>query len=143
MGKRPDNLMDFAQLAEYQRKNPPRKRPDNEEYRIQVACYNWFNLQYPKYRGLLYHVANGEPRDKATARKLKAAGVVPGVADLSLDIARGGYHGLKVELKTAKGKQSPVQRDWQRLIAAQGYLYIICRSLEQFQKEVTGYLLLQ
>jgi hypothetical protein len=142
MAKRPDNLVTFAQLAEHQRKHPPRRRPDDEEHRIQVACFNWFNVQYPKFRGLLYHVPNGGWRDKVVAAKLKAGGVVPGVADLALDMARGGYHGMKIELKTAKGKQSPAQREWQRLVEAQGYRYIICHSLDEFKKEIDGYLLL-
>lgn len=142
MAKKPDNLMTFAQLAEHQRKNPPRKRPDDEEYRIQVACFNWFSVQYPKLRGLLYHVPNGGWRDKVVAAKLKASGVIPGVADLILDIARGGYHGLRIELKTAKGKQSPAQREWQRLEEAHGYKYIVCRSLDEFVSEVSNYLLL-
>ena len=142
MAKRPDNMVTFQQLAKYQQHHPPRKQPDDEEHRIQVACFNWFNVQYPKLRGLLYHVANGGWRNKVVAAKLKAGGVVPGVADLILDIARGGYHGLRIELKTAKGKQSPVQRDWQRLEEAHGYKYIICRSLEEFQGEVSAYLVL-
>ena len=136
-----DNRMTFEQLVEHQRKHPPRKRPDDEEHRIQVACFNWFSVQYPKYRGLLYHVANGGWRNKAVAAKLKAAGVVPGVADLALDIARGGCHGLKIEIKTAKGKQSPVQHHWQRLVEGQGYRYIVCRSLDEFKEQIDDYLL--
>jgi len=141
MAKRPDNVITFAQLAKHQRENPPRKHPDNEEHRIQAGCFHWFNLQYPKFMGLLYSVPNGGWRNKTTAAKLKAEGVIPGVADLALDIARQGYHGLKIEMKTDKGKQSPAQKDWQRLVEAQGFKYVVCRSLEGFKQVIDDYLL--
>lgn len=137
---RVDNRMTMRELAEHQRRHPPRKHPDDEEHRIQVACVNRFRIEYPAYNGLLNAVPNGGWRNKAVAAKLKAEGVVAGVADLELNIARGGYHGLKIEMKTEKGKQSPAQKDWQRLIEAQGYRYVICRSLEDFITAIDDYL---
>ena len=57
---------------------------NQEEHNIQCACVRWFNYQWPEYRGLLFAVPNGGARSKATAGKLKAEGVVAGVADLIL-----------------------------------------------------------
>ena len=31
----------------------------HEEDQIQIACVNWFNLQYPKLALLLHHSPNG------------------------------------------------------------------------------------
>ncbi len=52
------------------------------EARIQSKAYLWFNNTYPQFRGLLFHVPNGEKRDPITANKLKAMGVVAGIPDM-------------------------------------------------------------
>jgi hypothetical protein len=44
----------------------------------------------------LYAVPNGGFRHKAVAGKMKAQGVRAGVLDFNLDVARGGYHGLRI-----------------------------------------------
>ena len=124
-----------------------------EEHNIQAACVRWFNLQWPEYRGLLFAVPNGGARSKATAGKLKAEGVVAGVADLillvpcRLEIGQCGgipwyriYHALCIEMKTAKGRQSPEQKEWQTNVEAHGYKYAVCRSLDEFMAVVNGYL---
>lgn len=110
------------------------------EHRLQVACVNWFAAQWHKYDGLLAAIPNGGRRDKVTGALLKAEGVVAGVADLELNIARCGFHGLKIEMKTEKGRQSPAQKEWQKKVEAQGYKYIVVRSLEQFITEINSYL---
>lgn len=124
-----------------------------EEHNIQCACVRWFNLQWPEYRGLLFAVPNGSYRSKATAGKLKAEGVVAGVADLILLVPRYRdkmtednpvvidiTHGLCIEMKTAKGGQSPEQKEWQVKVEKMGYKYSVCRSLDEFMAVVNGYL---
>ncbi len=83
---------------------------------------------------------NGGRRSAATGRILKAEGVVAGVADLILFVAHRGYHALCIEMKTDKGRQRDTQKAWQHDVEAQGYKYIICRSLDDFKKQVIGYL---
>lgn len=112
----------------------------NEESQIQRACVQWFNLYYPEYRGLLYSVPNGGHRNIITARIMKAEGVVSGVSDLNLDIPRGGFHGLRIEMKTPKGRQSENQREWQRKVEEQGYRYIVCHSTKEFIEQIKAYL---
>lgn len=123
-----------------------------EEHNIQAACVRWFNLQWPEYRGLLFAVPNGGARSKATAGKLKAEGVVAGVADLILLVPgfviselKDGYlakecHALCIEMKTAKGRQSPEQKEWQARVEGEGYRYRVCHSLDEFMDVVNGYL---
>lgn len=130
----------FEEILARQNNSKPRKRPSDEEHRIQCACVRWFNLQYPEYRGLLHSVPNGGARSKATAGKLKAEGVVAGVSDLELKIARHGYHGLCIEMKTPEGRQSPEQKQWQKKVETMRYKYVICRSLDDFIREVSEYL---
>ncbi len=110
------------------------------ESNIQIACVKWFRLAHRRYAKLLNAVPNGGARNVITGAILKAEGVIPGVADLELNMARGGWHGLKIELKTPKGRQSASQKAWQTAIEAQGYKYIIVRSLEEFILEIDKYL---
>ena len=133
-----------------------------EEHNLQCACVRWFNLQWPQYRGLLFAVPNGGARSKATAGKLKAEGVVAGVADLILLVPRNTnpqktpygeicieidgqipeiwYHALCIEMKTSKGRQSPEQKGWMEMVEAHGYRYRVCHSLDEFMAVVNGYL---
>lgn len=121
-----------------------------EEHNIQCACVRWFNLQWPEYRGLLFAVPNGGARSKATAGKLKAEGVVPGVADLVLLVPQWFttwreqqgclYAGLCIEMKTTKGHQSPEQKAWQAKVEEMGYKYIVVRILDDFISQINEYL---
>ncbi len=117
----------------------PRTHGD-EEHQLQVACVRWFNYQYPMLRGCLIAVPNGGRRDAVTGARLKAEGVTAGVADLILFQRRGRSGALLVEMKTAKGRQSPEQKQWQTVIEAQGYQYEVCRSLNDFMRIINGYI---
>lgn len=130
----------YEQVLARQQINKPRQRPGQEEHLLQVACVQWFNLQHHDMSGLLHAVPNGGRRDKTTGAKLKAEGVVAGVSDLELKVARHGYHGLCIELKTPKGRQSQQQIRWQSLVEAQGYKYIIVRSVQDFIEQINSYL---
>ena len=121
-----------------------------EEHQIQSACVRWFAYQHPELKGLLFAVPNGGARNKATAGKLKAEGVVAGVSDLILLVPqwfttwRGQqgclYAGLCIEMKTAKGRQSPDQKEWQAKVESKGYKYAVCHSLDEFINEIEDYL---
>ena len=112
------------------------------EEEVQISCVTWFRLQYHELALLLYHVPNGGKRGKVEAARFKAMGVQRGVSDLCLDVARSGYHGLRIEMKKISGdsRQSEEQRKWQEAVEAQGYKYAVCRSLEEFITIVENYL---
>ena len=118
----------------------PRKRPSDEEHRIQCSCVRWFRYQYPQFRHNLFAVPNGGRRDLVTGAKMKAEGVLAGVADLILLKSNKHYGALLIEMKTRKGRQAESQREWQSLIERDGYKYVVCRSLDDFIREITSYL---
>lgn len=132
--------MTFEQMLTLHRQAAPRKRPDDEEHRLQVACVQWFRYQYPKHAHNLFAVPNGGKRDKVTAAKLKAEGALAGVADLILLIQSKGYGALLIEMKTSSGRQADSQKAWQKAIEKDGYKYVICRSISDFMKEVNSYM---
>ena len=102
----------------------------------QVVLFQWAALAKGKYPELawLYAVPNGGLRSKAVAGKLKAQGVKSGVPDIQLDVARQGFHGLRIELKAPEvkaapgitkrkppGRTSTEQDAWLEQLRSQGY----------------------
>lgn len=101
----------------------------------------WFRLTHRHLYYNLFAVPNGAFRNKTTAVRLKAEGVLAGVSDLMLLVRNAHYGALLIEMKTAKGVQSENQKTWQRHITQDGaYKYVICRSLDDFAREVGNYL---
>ena len=118
----------------------------HEESLIQRQCVAWFRVQYPHLATLLYHIPNeGSTSKKAIGGIRKAEGLMAGAPDLMLSVPAInhtcfiGWYSLAIEMKTAKGKQSPSQRRFQKYFEAAGNKYVIARSFEQFQEEVTNY----
>lgn len=112
----------------------------NIESKIQIACVNWFRYQYPHLKKLLFSVPNGGARSSITGAILKAEGALSGVADLILLKPNGRYASLCIEMKQPRGVQRESQREWQKAVEAAGNRYVVCRSLEEFMKEVNVYL---
>ncbi len=121
-------------------KNKSRKKYRNDEHKLQVSMVNWFRLQYPSMRHNLFAVPNGGRRDAATGRILKDEGVLAGVSDLILLKSNQHYGALLIETKTKKGTQRESQKEWESKITADGYKYVVVRSLDDFIKEVNDYL---
>ena len=59
-------------MSRMKKESGHRKRPSDEEHRIQCTCVRWFSLQYPRLDGRLFAVPNGGRRDAVTAAKLRA-----------------------------------------------------------------------
>jgi hypothetical protein len=110
------------------------------ESRMQVQCVKWFRLQYRQVGDLLIHVPNGGSRDLRTAQRLKAEGVLPGVADLVLFIPNKTHHGLFIELKIKPNKQSTHQKDWEKLVTAMNYHYVVVYSFDDFKLQIESYI---
>ena len=75
------------------------------EHQLQCACVRWFRYAHADLSPLLFAVPNGGRRDHITGARLKAEGVVAGVADLLLLVPSQQHHALCIEMKTAKGRQ--------------------------------------
>lgn len=119
--------------------------PVPTEHAEQRALLTWASMstgKHPELR-LLFAIPNGGARSKAAAGKLKAEGVKPGVPDLCLPVARGGFHGLYLEMKRTKGGTlSPEQKQWRHDLIEQGYHVALCKGQPQAQQTLTTYLTL-
>lgn len=121
---------------------PPRKRGHGQpEGRIQAECVKWLWNNVPETRGLFIHIPNEGTRSSIIeGASRKALGVVAGAPDTFLFIARNGFHGLAIEFKTDTGIQSGAQKGFQERLEANGYKYVLCRSLGQFEEIIKNYL---
>lgn len=121
---------------------------NQREEQEQIAIMHWARLQeqaHPELR-MLHHIPNGGQRSKATAGRLKAAGVKSGVPDLCLPVPRGGYHGLYIELKVGKNKPTQNQREWLEALKGYGFYTAVCygfseavATLEKYIKQEASY----
>ncbi len=80
----------------------------------------WVERVHPEIWPYFFHVPN-ERRDALEAMRLKAQGVKPGVSDYFLDLPRGHWHGLRIELKAPGGSARRTQREWLARAAEAGY----------------------
>lgn len=117
-----------------------RRPPRNLEHGLQTRCVRWFRLTYPNMVHNLFAVPNGGYRTKTTAALMKAEGQLAGVADLILLVRKGSCGALLLEAKVKGNYQSETQREWQKRIEADGYIYKVFHSLEEFIQIVTDYL---
>ena len=74
------------------------------------------------------------------AQKLKEEGAAKDFPDLVLFVARGGKHGLVIELKIKGGYLRPGQRAWLAALEAQGYLAMCCWDWDEARLAILRYL---
>lgn len=100
------------------------------EHDEQVALMRWAKTNENNYPELamLYAIPNGGKRHQGTARKLRAEGTKAGVWDLSLDVPRDNYHGMKIEMKFGRNGLQPEQEWWGDMYAMYGYYTAVCWS---------------
>jgi hypothetical protein len=114
-----------------------------DEHNEQVMLFAWARVmesQRPELE-LLFAVPNGGRRDAVTGARLKAEGVKAGVPDVWLPVARGGYHGLVIELKAnVKGRATREQVEWMRRLEEQGYYVALACGGEAARKLIMSYL---
>lgn len=108
----------------------PRRGQAPTEHEEQAAVVRWAAVStavWPELRWL-FAIPNGGMRDKRTAAMLATEGVRAGVPDMFLPVARGGEHGLWLELKRAdhSNHPTPEQGAWLSALRAAGYRAVVC-----------------
>jgi len=105
------------------------KRTRHIEDSIQRYVVIWCK-QHPNklYHGI-FHIPNGELRDKITAIRLKKMGVKAGVCDLCLPLPDGRTFWL--ELKTKTGRLSAIQKEFIGELEALGHIVKVAYGYEQ------------
>jgi hypothetical protein len=89
-------------------------------------------LAYISLKGnhvFVFAVPNAAKRSPATAARMRAEGLMPGVADLCVMLPAGQVRWL--ELKAARGRQSPEQEMFEEVCEVLGHSYAIARNLDE------------
>lgn len=121
----------------------PRKKRDNQESRIQKAVIRWWAVMHRGF-GLrpfsLYAVPNGAYCGPVGGSILKDEGLRTGACDLNLDVARGNWHGLRIEMKKPGGIVSDEQQAFLAEHLSQRYCARVCYSCDEAVGLITRYL---
>ena len=108
------------------------------EGQIQAQIFQW--ASYRPDLSLLFAIPNGGTRHKIEAVNLKRQGVKSGVPDMFLPVARRGYHGLFIELKTEIGRTSKNQNAWIESLNKQGYFCEVCHGFDSAMRVIKWYM---
>ena len=97
--------------------------------------------QWPELH-LLYHIPNGGERVGKEGALLCAEGVKAGVPDLHLPVARGGFHGLWIEMKKSNHSNPPSakQKRWIGALRREGHRVEVCYGAEEAIAVLQDYL---
>ena len=98
--------------------------------------------QYLEWRHVpFFHIANEAKRGPKAQREFKLLGGKPGVPDLCIPVAKGGYFGLYIEMKFGRNKPTPNQQRWQATLTGQGYKSVTCWGADDAINVIKGYLM--
>jgi hypothetical protein len=114
------------------------------EHSHQCALVTWARLpttiaQYPGI-DLLEASLNGVKLTKAQAGKAKAAGMLKGALDLNLPVARGIYHGLRIEMKYGRNQMTEEQEWHAQRLREEGWKVVCCWDWLTARNEIISYL---
>lgn len=115
---------------------------NHKESDEQIALFQWSKMmqaQYPELK-LLHSIPNGGKRNLREAVRLKKEGALAGVLDIFLPVARGGYHGLYIEMKVKGNKPSEAQEWWIEETTKQGYYSTVCFGWVEASEVIMRYL---
>lgn len=114
------------------RRKTAKRRPVPREHRAQCEVMAWaFHAQRQIPELILLHASfNPGKLPIQAAKKMKREGAKAGFPDLSLPVARGGWHGLFIEMKYGKRTQTPQQKVIAEKLGEQGYRVEVCRSAQ-------------
>ena len=113
------------------------------EHDEQVALFDWARASEGRWPelALLHAIPNGGKRNITVAVKLKAEGVKAGIPDVCLPVARGGWHGLYIELKHGLNTAKDNQVDWLERLLEQGYYAVLAWEFEGAKTVIEDYLM--
>lgn len=115
------------------------------EHQEQAAYFQWLQLQHSAAYDLAAAVPNGAYKSKAAAGRFKAEGLKAGYPDILIDMPRGPYHGLRIEMKRRRKSLSATsdeQHRWGLKLREQGFYWTICYGAEEAMSVTNEYMAL-
>jgi len=110
------------------------------EQQVIFAWAKFHEQKHPELK-LLHSTLNGIRLPIGLAVKAKKSGNKPGCPDIYLDVAKRGYHGLRMELKRSRGGQlSQDQIWWIEMLRDQGYCVEVPKGANEAITYICDYL---
>ncbi|WP_318521231.1 PDDEXK family nuclease [Photobacterium leiognathi] len=109
------------------------------EHYIQVRLFYELERQYPYEYYFTKSVPNGGLRAKKTRFTMQAEGQKKGAHDIDVDLARGKYHGMKLEVKTETGVLSKDQSERLERLNAEGYYCVHGKGFDECWHQLVAY----
>jgi hypothetical protein len=132
------------------------------EHQEQALVVKWSETQLRNYPELscLFAIPNlgvrfenDVAKGAALMARMKAQGLRPGMPDLCLPVARGGFNALFIEMKRLKlrptltkgvtidrTKPTALQSEWHERLRVLGNLVVVCYTAEEAEKALVDYL---
>lgn len=121
----------------------PRKEKSVEEFKVQIASVQLFDILYPELKALFFHIVNqAVVNDARIGQLLKDMGKRAGVWDMKLQVPRGGWWGIWFEFKSERGSLSSEQENFRQRSIEEGcnYKWVEIKSTQDFGYELEQYL---
>ena len=119
---------------------PRRRRNVEQEMQEDLfARVEQFAPEHPAL-GRLFATLNGVFLTQRAKDLAEAAGMRRGVLDLWLPVARAGYHGLAMDIKSRTGRPSRDQLEWARWLSQDGWLVSFPGSSREAWRTICCYL---
>lgn len=118
-------------------------KQDVSEHQIQAAFIKEIRIletRYPELR-TLFAVPNAAKRSFKLAAMLKAEGMLSGVPDIILPVARKGFNGLMIEFKKpVTGRLTGSQQLYIDLVVKENWLVVVMTDAQAAIDTVKNYL---
>jgi hypothetical protein len=120
-----------------------RREPETEECADMVRWARKTKIAGVLVGDYLTHVPNEGKRGTKAKSDFYRLGGQKGYPDYIFDVARCGFHGLRIEAKAPEEYRSSItddQRKWEMRLTSQGYLFAYCYSSDEMKSLITDYL---
>lgn len=97
---------------------------------VQIAFIDYCRRQRDE-RKMAFHIPNEAKRSEFGHARMVRKGLFPGAADNFIPAARGGWHGLFLELKAHGKEPTAAQRAFGRDIEACGYAFAWANTIDR------------
>lgn len=119
--------------------NKPNRVEDSIQKKVIKAC-ELMRHEGQRLSKFVNHSPNEGKRSLATGSNLKKMGMSKGYPDLAIEVAKGGYFGLRIEIKSKEGRTSDEQVAWINRLNEQGYLAVVTKGLGETLEVIERYM---
>ena len=112
----------------------------NTESNEQIAAMDWLRAQHPNIAAHTLHIGNERKSTYYMGYIMKRMGVLKGASDIFMAWPNCGYHGLFIEVKSARGKPTSYQLEFIERMRKVGYKAEVCYGAEQVINTMREYI---